>query len=307
MPFTKYAIRFALEIALHGAILAGLIIVQSVLGQLARQLFEPQLLITPLPPDVGSPQCSTLSAHCSSPLGPESGDLNSSSMPMCVVILAGSFVYALIFVGISTPRNEIRQVRAILGNIIKGGFFLFSEIVREYVGRSLCVAAYSIKTLRARLEATLGFPPCVDVTIRLFLSMINRLKFITPYLFSFGLGVGVSMAYYHSRSLSTYAHATLGCLSLLASDLTDRAEALFTTITKSNSILATALFSLGLRFLVRSLVSSFTSISSHNKEARKPEPNVSRLVKMEEKQDSGILVRDKSLVESDEDTLCDVC
>jgi hypothetical protein len=289
----KFAVRVVVDIALNGAILVALIIIRPVLRQLAGQFsisVEPQLPSF-LPPNIGSPQC------------PESGSRSSSSLQI------GSFVYALIFVGISTSRDEMKQVQAILGIIIKAGLFLASEVVREYVGRSLCMAAYSVKTLRARLEAIsryLGFPACLGETTCLFSSMINQLKIAITCLFFFGLGVVVTMAYHHFQSLSTYAHVASGGLSLLASDLTDRAETLFVTITKSNSVLATVLFSLGLRFLVRSILSSFTLISSQNKETQKLGLNAVLLANDEEKQDSTILFEDRSFAESDKDTLCDV-
>ena len=255
--------------------------------QLAGQLFisiEPHLL-TSLPPDIGSPQ------------RPESGSCSSSNLQTCTVIV-GSFVYALIFVGISTSPDEMRQLKAILGIITKGGLFLASEVAREYVGRSLCMAAYSFRTLRARLETIpryLGFLACLG----------NQLKTAIIFLFFFGLGVVVTMVYHHFQSLSTYAHVASGGLSLLASDLTDRAETLFVTITKSNSVLVTVMFSLGLRFLVRSILSFSTLVSSRNKEAQRLGLNPALLVHDEEKQDITILVEDKSFAESYKDALCD--
>ena len=297
MPFRNYVVEFALEIALYGAILAGLVIVRTVPEQLAGQLFvdvEPQLVITPLPPDSQYP----LSADYSHLLGPESGgcSLGSSLQDISMCLIAGSVVYALIFVRIFIPRDEKEQVQAILGTIINGG----CDVFREYVARSLRMAVHSVKTLRARLEAIPTYG-CLGVMTRLLFSMINQLKIVITCLFFFGLGVLVAMAYYHSRSFSTYVHIA-GDLSLLASDLTDRAKALFATITKSNSILATVLLSLGLRSLVRFLVFFFSFISSHVKEARK-----CRLINSGDKQGSAILVEEKSLAGSDEDTLCDVC
>lgn len=285
----KLAVRIPVDIALHGAILVALFIIRPpVPRQLAGQLF------TPLPPDIGS-------SHC-----PEFGSRSSSSLQSRTVVI-GSFVYAMIFVGISTSPDEMKQVQAFPGTIIKVGLVLASEVVREYAGRSLCMAAYSVNTLRARLEAIpryLGFPTCMGVTTCLFFptSMINQLKIAIIYLFFFGLGVVVTMAYHHFQSLSTYAHVTSGRLSLLASDLSDLAETLFITITKSNSVLATVLFSLGLRLLIRSILSLSAFISSHNKEARKPGLKAAFLVNDEEKHDSAILVEDKSFAE---DTLCD--
>ena len=297
----KFAVQVAVDIALNGAILVALIIIRPpVLKQLAAgQLFnsvEPQLLFTPLPPDIGSSQC------------PESGSRSFSSLQTCTVIVS-SFVYALIFVGISTSPDEMKQVQAFLGTVIKGGLFLASEVFPEYVGRSLFMAASSVKTLRARLEAIpryLGFPACLGVTTCLFLSMINQLKMAITCLFFFGLGVVVTRAYHHFQSLSTYAHVASGGLSLLASDITDRAETLFVTITKSNSVLATVLFSLGLRILIRSILSFSTLISSHNKETQKLGISADLLVNDEEKQDNTTLVEDKSFTESEKNTLCDV-
>lgn len=301
----KLAVRIPIDIALHGAILVALIIIQPPvlsLSQLAGQLFisvdsEPQLLITPLPPDIGS-------SHC-----PEFGSRSLSSLQKCTFMI-GSFVYAMIFVGISTSPDEMKQVQAFPGTIIKVGLFLTSEseVVREYAGRSIYMAAYSVNTLRARLEALpryLGFkfPACLGVTACLFFptSIINQLKIAIIYVSFFGLGVVVTMAYHHFQSLSTYAHVTSGRLSLLASDLSDLAETLFVTITKSNSVLATVLISLGLRLLIHSILSLSTFISSHNKEARKPGLKAAFLANDEEKQDSAILVEDKSFAE---DTLC---
>ena len=74
------------------------------------------------------------------------------------------------------------------------------------------MAAYSLKTLPARLEAIpryLEFP-CLDVATPLFFFMIDQLKMITTCLFFLGLGVVVTMAYYHSHSLSTYARVSSG-------------------------------------------------------------------------------------------------
>ena len=293
----KFTARIAVDIALHGAILVTLIIIRPpVLRQLAGHLelfisVEPQL-ITPLPPDIGSTQCPGFGGH------------SPSSFQMCTVMVS-SFVYALIFVGIFTSQDEIKQVQAFLGTIIKVGLFLSSEVVREYAGRSFSVAAYFVNTLRARLEAItryLGFPTCLGMASCLFYAMINQLKMAITCLFFFGLGVVVTMAYHHFQSLSTYAHIASGGLSFLASDLTDRAETLFVTMTKSNSVLATVLFSLGLRILIRSILSFSTLISPHNKEAQKLGLKAALL---EEKQDSTIFVEDKKFAESDEDTLCD--
>lgn len=283
----KLAIRVAVDVTLYGAILVTLITIRSsVLKQWAGQLFngvEPQLL-----PDTGFSQC------------PESESRSSSSLHTCTVIV-GSFVYyALIFVVISTSRDEMKQVlQAFLRIIIKGGLFLALAVV-EYARRSLCVAAYSVKTLRARLEAIsryLGFSPCLGVTTRLFLP--ESLKTAITCLFFFGLGVVVTIAYHHFKSLSTYAHVASGGLSHLASDFNNHAETLFFTIAKSDSVLATVLFSLGLRFLVRSIL-SFSTL----KEAQKVGQNVALLVNNEERQDSTIFVEDKSFAESDKDTLC---
>jgi hypothetical protein len=295
----KFALRLLVDIALDSAILVALIIIRTPsLKQLAvGHLFnhdsvEPQL-ITPVRPNIASPQ------------RPESGSRNPSSLQTCTVIV-GSFVHALIFVGVSTAPDEIKQVQAFLWIIIKGGLFLVSELLREYAGRSLCMVSYSVKTLRAHLEAIsrhVGFPACLGIC--LFLPMINRLKMVITCLFFFGLGVLATLAYNHFQLLSTYVYVASGDLSLLASDFTDLAENLFVTITESNSVLATVLFSLGLRLLVRSMLSFSALFSSQNEEAEKLGLKAALLVHNEEKQDGTILVEDKSFAESDKDTLCD--
>lgn len=239
----KYVARVALEVTLNDMILAGLII-RPLVGQLAGQLvnIEPQLLIaTPLlRPHFGS-HCPRSPKYAHS-LGPGSSLFLISA---CIAII-GSFMYALLRLGISIPRrDEKKQVQATLGIIfIKCAFFRASKVIREYTERLLrTMAAYSGKTLRACLEIISrhpGFQIYLGVITRLFISMINKLKMITTCLFFFGLGVVVAMAFYHSQSLLTYAH--------IASDLTHR-EA--TTI-KLRSILTSLLFFAGLRFLILS-------------------------------------------------------
>jgi len=290
----KYAFQIAPEIALNATILAGLIIIRPILGRLAGR------------------------AEYFHPLGPESRGRNYLSlqaMSTCAAVV-GFFAYTSLFLGISISlEDEREQVQAILRTIIKGSFSLATEAVRACIGRLFRMAAYPVgtvwvaldQTLRARLGTMpryIGFPACLGVITRPFFS---KLKLVTFCLFFFCLGVVVTMAYYHSQSLSTYAHFASSELCLATSDLTHLAEALFATITVTNlnSVLTAVLSYLGLRFLVRSLLSSIASISYHNKKARSLRPKAFLLINKDDKQDNPTL-EDENLVEFDEYTLCNV-
>jgi hypothetical protein len=295
---------------LNATILAGLILVRPVMGQLAGRFLsvEPQLHhINPLPPVFDS-HCPN-SAEYSHPLGPKPGGRSPSSL----FIYAAIFLpYTVLFLDIPFPQDELKLLQAILGILLKGVFYLASEVVRECIGWSFQKAAYPVKTvwialhqtLRACLEAMpryLRFPACFGVTTRLLFSIIKELKLVIFCLFFFGLGVVVAMPRYYRQSFPTYAHFASCDLCFVASDLTDRAEAFFAAVAKSTNFL---LSSFGLRFSICFLLFSIAFISYHNKKAWKFQPKASRLIN-DEKEDN-VILEDKSLAKSGEDALCDV-
>ncbi|KAF8804035.1 hypothetical protein BYT27DRAFT_7340349 [Phlegmacium glaucopus] len=300
----KYAFQFAPEIALNTTILAALITIRPAVGQLARRFvgIEPQLINTPLPPAFNS-HCPKSTDDYFRSLGLEPGGCSTLSlkdMSMYAAIV-GLFAYVFFFLGISISQDEREQLKAILGTIIKGTFSLATEAIRKCIGRLHRIATYPLKTVLGWIVLHWTLRARLEITRPLF----SKLKLVTSCLFYFCLGFVVAMAYYHSQSLSAYAHLASCDLSLVASDLTHRAQAHFATITitKLNSVLTTLLFSLGLRLWVRSLLSSIAFI--FYKKARKLRPKASLLINNDAKQDNAIREAKKSLAESDEDTLCD--